>query len=96
MSLGYKLVVSALIAAAVVILASAVVIALPNAGGYSTSAIPANQQSPSAYSQGSGYNYSYSGYGHEGCMGGWSCSPAISGSCGGGMGYYPNGAAWLR
>jgi hypothetical protein len=96
MSLGYKLVVSALIAAAVVIVASAVVIALPNAGGYSTSAIPANQQSPSAYSQGGGYNYRYSGSGHGGCMGDWSGSPTISGSYGDGMGYCPNGAAWLR
>lgn len=86
MSLGNKLLVSVLIAAVVVIVASAVVIAMPQTGGYNSSSIPTNyQQNTYGYNQGGGYG----GYGYGGCMGGG----YRGGSHGGGMGYYPNGAA---
>jgi hypothetical protein len=92
MSLGKKLLVSALIAAAVVIVASTVVLAMnPSMGGWNYSASPTNQQSSYSYNQGGGYSYGYGGgYGYGGCMGGGGYR---GGSYGGGMGYYPNGAA---
>jgi hypothetical protein len=92
MNLGKKLLVSALIAAAVVIVASTVVIAMPQFGGYNSPGIQTNSQ-PNAYTynQRSGYSKGYGGsYGHGGCMGGGGYR---GGSYRGGMGYYPNGAA---
>ncbi len=91
MSLGNKLLIPALIAAAVVIVASAVVIAMPNTGGHNTFAIPTNsQQNTYAYNQRDGYSYGYGGYGHGGCMG---RGGYRGGSYGSGMGYSPNAAS---
>jgi hypothetical protein len=71
MSLGKKLLVSALIAAAVVIVASAVVIAMPYSGGSNTSAISTNSKPNTyAYNQNGGYSYGYGGYEYGGCMDG--------------------------
>lgn len=101
MSLGKKLLVSALIAATVVIVASAIAVAAPHMGGWNSPTVPANGvQGPYGWNSRGGYGYGgggymggsgYRGFGGMGCMGGqgW-FSPSGSWSGRGGLNY-PSG-----
>jgi len=90
MSLGKKLLVSAVVAVALVVVSSTIVIAAPRIWNWNTSTgFQANTQQDSyAYNQRSRYDYEYGGYNYGGCMGGG----YRRGSYGPATGYASNGA----